>query len=132
MGQDADVGAWIAAQLGQHIAPPFAAIGIGRGHEIIGGWLLNGFNGFNGNLTIYGPGAISRRSIRACYSHLFIDHGLLRVTASTRRDNQIMRDLMPKFGFRFEAVQRRYYGPRRRDDAFTFALFRADALKWIE
>lgn len=113
------------------MVPPFSAIGIARDHLLVGGWLLNGFNGFNGDLTIYAPGAMSRRTIRACYAHLFNDHGLTRVSASTRRDNKTMRDLMPRLGFRFEALRRRYYGPFRRDDAFTFVLFRDAAMKWM-
>jgi RimJ/RimL family protein N-acetyltransferase len=132
VGCDAEVGRWIGSCLGQEIVPPFGAIGIlNDAGELVGGWVVGGYNGFNADLTIYAPGAMTRRTIRACYAHLFVDLGCIRVTASTRRDNKTMRDLITRLGFKFECVQRRYYGPLKRDDAFVYALFPDQARKWL-
>jgi hypothetical protein len=130
-GHDEAVGAWIGNKLGQTIVPPFAAVGVLKDGHLAGGWVLNGFNSFNGDLTIFAPGVLTRRTIGACYAHLFIDHGLIRVTGRTRRDNATMRALFPRLGFQMESVARRYYGPHRKDDAFVFVLFARDAQKWI-
>lgn len=131
VGHDAAVGAWLGERLGHAIVPPFAAVGVLSDGILAAGWCLNGFNGFNGDLTVYAPGMLTRSTIRACYAHLFLDHGLIRVTGRTRRDNTVMRDLFPRLGFQMEATARRYYGPHRKDDAFVFVLFARDAQKWL-
>lgn len=131
-GHDDAVATWIGDRLQQTIVPPYGAIGVlDDTGTLRGGWVVNGYNGFNADLTIYAPGVMTRRTIGACYAHLFVDLGVLRVTASTRRDNQTMRDLAPRLGFTFECVRRRYYGPHRRDDAFTYVLFHDNAKKWL-
>ncbi len=128
----AEVGAWMGERMGVRFVPPFEAIGITDDNgSLIGGWLLNGWNHANADLTIYGPGALTRRTIRACYAHLFLDLKATRVTARTRRDNQTMRDLLPRLGFQFESLARRYYGPNRRHDAFVYALFPDNAKNWL-
>lgn len=133
VGHDDAVASWMGEQLSETFVPPFGAIGVlDEQGTLRGGWLVNGYNGFNADLTIYGPRMLNRSAIRACYSHLFGDLKVLRTTAFTRRDNAIMRNLLPRLGFVFEGLRRRYYGPHRRDDAFTYALFRDTAMKWIE
>lgn len=129
---DAEVGQWLGERLGVAIVPPFGAIGVtDDAGALLGGWVISGYNKFNADLTIYGPKAITRRTIRACYAHLFLDLKVTRVTARTRRDNETMRDLLPRLGFQFECVARRYYGPNKRHDAFVFALFPDNAKKWL-
>lgn len=118
--------------LDQSWMPPFSAIGIlNNDGRLSGGWLINDYNGFNAELTVYAPGCFVRRTIRACLANAFIDHKLLRLSASTRRDNARMRKILPRIGFEFEGLRRRYYGSRKRDDAFTYVLFRDKASRWI-
>ena len=132
-GHDREVGDWMGREMGCEFVEPFGAIGVidERGC-LAGGWVVNGYNGSNGDLTIYGPGFLNRRTIRACFAHLFLDLALTRVTARVRRDNERHRQVLPRLGFRLECVARRYYGPLKRDDAFVFVLFPHDAGRWLD
>ena len=131
-GQDEFIAGWIGSHLDMEISPPFSAIGILDGNGTLrAGWLINNYNGHNADISVYAPGMLNRRAIGSCYANLFIDHRLTRATALTRRNNQVMRDLMPRLGFQFEGLKRRYFGPSRKDDAFSFVLFRDNAEKWI-
>lgn len=133
VGHDATVGKWMGDQMGCEFVQPFGAVGVlADDGTLCGGWVLNGYNGFNADLTICGPGFVNRRTIAACYAHLFIDLKLTRATAHVRRDNAKHRNTLPRLGFKFECVQRRYYGPRKRDDAFVFALFPDQAERWLK
>lgn len=129
---DAEVGAWIGEKLGQAIVKPFGAIGITDDDgSLIAGWCVTGLNDFNADLTVYAPGCLTRRTLRACFAHLFIDLGVIRVTAMTRRDNEAMRIVLPRIGFQFEGLRRRYYGPNKRHDAFCYGIFRDQAERWL-
>jgi RimJ/RimL family protein N-acetyltransferase len=129
---DAEVGKWLGDQMGVRFVEPFGAIGVlDDDGTLVGGWVLNSFNGYNGDLTIYGPGFMTRRTIRACFAHLFVDLKLTRVTARVRRDNIKHRETLPRIGFKLECVARRYYGPFKRDDAFVFVLFPDGAKRWL-
>lgn len=133
IGHDETVARWLGDRLGVTFVAPFAAIGVIDGEgRLCAGWLVNGYNGSNGDLTVYAPGLMTRRTIRACYTHLFIDLQLTRATSRVRRDNAVQRKNLPRIGFSLECVARRYYGPRKRDDAFVFVLFSGDAARWLK
>lgn len=125
------VGQWVFENLGQILVPPFVAIGIVNNDTIVGGWVINDFNSFNCEVTIYGPGCVKRNVIRALFSHVFIDLGCIRLSARTRRDNHVMRRILPRLGFKQEAVAQRYFGPNKRDDAFVYRMLRHEC-QWIE
>jgi hypothetical protein len=57
--------------------------------------------------------------------------GARRLAATTRRSNKSMQRLLPRLGFEFEGVARRFFGPRRGDDGLRFVLFPEQAGKWL-
>lgn len=132
-GEDAFVAEWAGGHLGKPFDPPFTAIGFSKdGATLSGAAVFNGWNGSNIDVTIYGPGCLSRESIRAVYEYVFGQIGAQRLTARTKRSNKRMQRLLPRLGFVHECVARRWYGPERANDAIVAALFREAALRWLQ
>ena len=131
-GRDVEVAQWVARRLDLVIVPPYAAIGATRdGRTLCAGAVFNQWNGANLEVTLYGPGCLSRGAIRAVCHYAFSQVGARRLSAVTRRSNKAMQRLLPRLGFRFEGVARRYFGPYRRDDALRFVLFPDAADRWM-
>ncbi len=131
-GRDDEVAAWTSQHLGMAIHPPYTAIGVEDEEGTPkGGVIFNDWNGSNLEITICGPGAMKRGIIRAVFHYAFIQAGANRLTAKTKRSNKLMCKMLPKFGFVFEAVLKRYYGVQRENDALVFRLDPATALKWM-
>lgn len=128
-GHDKTIAEWAAHNLGIEISPPFVAIGVADGQGLRGGIVYNHYNRFDIEMSIYGPGCMTRGVIRSALAYPFDQLGVLRVSAQTRRDNKAMREILPRLGFKFEGVRERHYGPNRRDDAFLFGLMR-EHNKW--
>lgn len=111
---------------------PYTAIGgTVDGQSLCIGVVFNSWNGSNIDISLYGPGALRRGAISGVYHYAFKQLNATRVTANTRRSNKVMQRLLPRFGFKFEGISERYFGPTRPDDAIRYVLFPENAEKWI-
>lgn len=133
LGQDAAVADWAGAALGVTFQPPFVAFGIvDTNGRLCGASIFNDFYpGGNIEWTHVGAGTLRKGLLREMAQYAFIKNRATRITAKTRRGNSIVRRLLPKAGFAYEGTQKRYFGPDKSDDALVFALFRADAERWL-
>lgn len=124
----ARVGEFVCRGLNCPIAPPFQAMGLESDvGNMEAGALFHQYTGANVELSLYAPGAFRLGFLRAMMDYAFRQLGCLRVTARTRRANKPMRRFLPKIGFRYEGVQRKFFGPAGADDAFLYGLMREDA-----
>lgn len=131
-GQDTIVADYVFNNLGLALVPPYTAIGGTKdGKTLCIGAVFNQFNGSNIEITLFGPGGLTRGNIRGVYHYIFEQLKVNRVSAKTRRSNKSMQRLLPRFGFKFEGISARYFGPQKADDAIRFVLFPDDARKWI-
>jgi RimJ/RimL family protein N-acetyltransferase len=123
-GCDAKVAEWAGKQLNTPFVPPFVAIGVVDDlNAIVGAVIFNDYTGCNIEFTAVGRHAWTREIMQAIYAYPFHQLGVLRVTARTQRSNARVRRILPKLGFVFEGVQKKFYGKTRADDALVFALF---------
>ncbi len=126
------VAAWTGEKLGYHIAPPLLGIGVMNEHgEPIGGIVFNDWNGYNLEISIYGPGAMSRRTIAAAFRYAFTIAKATRLTARTKRSNATLKAMLPRLGFELEGVLHHYYGAGPNNDAFIYRLDPSAAAKWM-
>lgn len=133
VGNDQLVADYISKGTGDKFAPPFVAIGFTWNNRVLcGGALFNNWTGSNIEVSIYGPGAMTRYALGVGCRYAFGQIGANRITARTRRTNKTMQKLLPRLGFIFEGTQKRYYGPAREDDALVYALFPEGAEKWMQ
>jgi hypothetical protein len=126
------VAGWVSEKIGAVIAPPYVAIGASKdgGKTLCGGAVFNDWNNYNIEITLASDDCLTQGTIRGIYHYLFEQSKAGRVTAHTRRSNKAMRDMLPRFGFEFESIAKRYYGPNKADDAFVFVLFPENARKF--
>lgn len=129
-GQDNAVALWVARQLQLSIHPPYVAIGVvaDDGREL-GGMVFNDWNGANMEVTVYGPRALNRMTLRAAFNYVFNEAKAIRLTARTKRNNKRMRKLLLRIGFEYEGTMKDYFG--RSDDAMLFRLTPQAAAKWM-
>ena len=121
---DARVAGWVSERIGHPISPPYVAIGMtDDGRLYCGGAVFNCWNGANIELTIAMERPVTRGILRALYHYVFIQSKATRLSAHTKRSNKKVARLLPKLGFQFEGVAKRYYGPNKPDDALCYALF---------
>src|SRR5262245_60618272 len=127
VGRDPDAARWIGRQLGiefEDTADIIALLGPNAGRRgfflLIGGFVFTGRNACNVDMTVYGPGCMTRRTMRAASEYVFGTLGCARVTARCRRSNRVARRALEKAGFVYEGTQRHYFGPRDHDNAVVY------------
>jgi hypothetical protein len=124
------VGGYIAGRLGVHLTPPFQAMGfLGGDGRPLAAALFNGFNGSSIEVSIVAePGGLTRSVIRYVAQYAFVHCGCRRLQAHVSKRNKRMLRLMPRLGFKFEAVAAGYYPD---SDAVVFRGL-ANEQRWID
>lgn len=132
-GHDEAVAQWAGAQLGVEFQQPYRAMGVlDDAGALKGATVFNDhYPGGNIEMTLVGPGVLSWRVQKAIVGFAFQACGASRLTAKTPFRNKKVRRMLPKAGFQFECVQKRYFGPERGDDALVYVLFRENAGRWL-
>lgn len=133
VGHDGLVASWVSQKTGDVYVPPYTCIGFTRdGQTLCSGVVFTCWNGSNVEISFASEYGFSREAIRYVYRYVFEGCKANRLTAHTRRSNREMRELLPRLGFTGpEGVLRKFYGPRRGDDAFVFAAFPETVRKWL-
>lgn len=133
-GHDRAIADWAAAQMpGLNFYSAYSAFGISDGDTIIGAAIFSDYYpGGNVELTYLGPGTLSRNILREMGLYVFGDLQAARITAKTPRRNAVVKKLLPRAGFDFECIQKRYYGPLRDDDALVYSFPVTKAERWLK
>lgn len=131
-GEEKTVADWASAMFGHPLRNWYFAQGIvDKAGVLRGAATWHDMNGSNIELCFYGPGAMSADIARALMRFAFDEIKVNRISAKTQRGNKIIARALPSFGFRFEGIARRYYGPTKKLDAVMFGLLADDARKFI-
>jgi RimJ/RimL family protein N-acetyltransferase len=109
--------------------PVVMAVGLLKDQELIGSFLFQEYNGSNAELSYYGKGSLTPRVVREIARAALIALRVNRLTVRTKRCNKHITKPIRKLGFRYEGVQRMFYGPFRRDDAVLFGLLKPDLVR---
>lgn len=94
--------------LGFGLCPPYSAVGIERGGEIVGGVLFNHFEGPDVHVTIAGKGW-TRALLRAVGTYVYDQLGCERMTAVTPSD--VVAGYASRLGGQIEGRLRSHFGP---------------------
>lgn len=131
-GHDKTVADWASQKTGRPLRCWHHAIGVLDSEGVlVGAASFHDMNGSNVEIAFYGPRSASPSVMRGLARFAFDTLGVHRVTAKTPRQNKIVTRHLPRWGFRFEGVMRRYYGAGKRLDAILFGLVREDAAKLL-
>ena len=135
-GHDRAICDWAQAKfVGLNFASTHSAIGFAdRGDgTLLGAALFSDYYpGGNVELTYYGPGTLTRDVLNAISFYAFVTLNASRVTCKTKRENKDVARLLSKAGFKFECVQKRYFGPTESDDAVVYSFPVEMAAKWLK
>jgi len=123
-GHDVAVAQWTWNEFRLTPMPINAAIGIVREKHLIGAAIFQNFSGFNVELSYYGPQTFSAGIAKTLARYVVERFNVDRLTMRTNRKNASILKMFQRFGFKFEGLQHRYYGPF--GDAAVFVLFRED------
>lgn len=111
------------------------AVGIVEGGKLVGAVLFSGFNSMNADLSYYGRSTITLGIVKALARIALYELQLSRCTVIVpKRPAYLLKKLgAGLFGFRYEGVQRRYYGPSDsgRHTGCRFVVFREDMERLI-
>ncbi len=130
------VATYVGAGLGLVFQQPFTAIGwvveLPNGQwRLVGGAVFNDYNGHNVEVSVYGPRALTRQSLRETLRYVFGQLKCLRLTAKTKRGNTTMRRLLPRLGFKWEGEMKQYFGPQKAENALVYRMTSEAAKKWM-
>ncbi len=128
---DAQVAAW-AFQF--HNKVPIhvdRAFGVVEDGKLIGAALFSSYNTVNAELSYYGKHTLTVGIIRALARIALYELRLSRCTVIVPKRPSFLLKKLSKFGFKYEGVQRRYYGDANsdRNTGCRFVVFKEDIQK---
>lgn len=123
-GHEQSVAEWVGRKNGKAFEPPYSAFGVlDNEGTLVGGFVFTGFNGDAIEMSLAGPGCITRGAWRAVLDYVFRQRGCTRLQVHTSRRNKRMKKIVARGAFHFEGIARRFYG---KDDAVVYSLIADD------
>lgn len=109
------------------------AIGVVENNKIVGAALFTSFNTVNAEFSYYGKGTLTLGIVRSLTKIALYELRLARCTVIVPKRPSFLLKKLNKFGFRYEGVQRRYYGATDspRHTGCRFVVFREDMEKLV-
>jgi hypothetical protein len=131
LGSDDFVTAWAFQTHNKMLIHVDRAFGIVENNQIIGAALFSCYNYYNAELSFYGKNSITRGIVKDLAKIALYELRLARCTVIVPKRPTFLIKKMEKYHFRFEGIQRRYYGPTdsARDTGCRFVVFREDMLR---
>lgn len=128
---DAQVIAWAFQTYNKMPMHIDRAIGVVEDGLLVGAALFSSYNSVNAELSYYGKNTVTVGIIRALSKIALYELRLARCTVIVPKRPSFLLKKLTKFGFRYEGVQRRHYGPTdsSRHTGCRFVVFREDMLK---
>jgi|ERR1700722_5913247 len=129
LNADEAVAAWAFAaykRVPMHVDRAFGVIDEEK--KLVGAILFTSYNSINAELSYYGKNTVSLGIIRAIAKIALYELRLARCTVIVAKRPSFLLKKLPKFGFRYEGIQRRHYGhtDSPRHTGCRFVVFRED------
>lgn len=105
---DDRVAKFVSARTGKAFCPPFVCMGMERNGEVVGGVLMNHFEGNDIHVSVAGSGW-TRGFLKAVGDYVFDQLGCERMTAITA--DEVTATFVERLGGQHEGVLRNHFGP---------------------
>lgn len=130
---DSFVAAWAFETANRVAVKVDRAVGIVENNQIVGAALFTSYNSFNAELSYYGKGTFTVGIVRSLARIALYELRLARCTVIVPKRPAYLLKKLPKFGFRYEGVQHRFYGPtdHPRFTGCRFVAYREDMEKLL-
>jgi hypothetical protein len=128
IGADQHVANWAFTEYQRVPHSVDRAFGVIDNGIIVGAAIFRGYNQVDAELSYFGKWSLTRGIIRCLAEIALYELRLARCTVIVPKRPGFLLKKLPKLGFRFEGVQRRFYGPTdaARDTGCRFVLFKED------
>jgi hypothetical protein len=110
IGAEKEVTAWAFKAHNKMPIHVDRAFGVLEGGKLVGAALFSNFNHWNAEFSFYGRSSLSRGIIRELAKIALYELHLSRCTVIVPKRPTFLLKRMAKYHFRFEGIQRRYYG----------------------
>ena len=118
---DDRVAPFVARKTGTRLIPPYTAMGIEHGGEVIGGVVFNHFTGHDLHVTVAGCGW-TRGFLAEVGQYVFGQLACLRMTVITEQPKVVR--LAERLGGQIEGLMRNHFGAGR--PAFVVGILKED------
>ena len=131
IGMDEQVAAWAFKAYNRAPMHVDKAIGVVENNQLIGAALFTSYNTVNVECSYYGKRTLTAGIIRCLAKIALFELRIVRCTIIVPKRPSFLLRKLPKFGFRFEGVQRRNYGAEdiAKNTGCRFVIFREDIEK---
>src|ERR1700744_6276783 len=131
IGMDEQVAAWAFKAYNRAPMHVDKAIGVVENNQLIGAALFTSYNTVNVEFSYYGKRTLTAGIIRCLAKIALFELRIVRCTIIVPKRPSFLLRKLPKFGFRFEGVQRRNYGAEdtAKNTGCRFVIFREDIEK---
>lgn len=128
---DAQVSAWAFHTYNRIPMHIDRALGVVEDGQLVGAALFSSYNSVNAELSYYGKNTVTVGIVRALARIALYELHLARCTVIVPKRPSFLLKKLAKFGFRYEGVQRRHFGPTNspRHTGCRFVVFREDMEK---
>lgn len=128
-GHDAEICEWLTRVFGIYVLQhPRVVLGmVDAAGTLHGAFVVVWKTDTTAELNVYGT--VSHETVRAMFKTVFEQLNVYRLEVRTPRDNKPVQRAAPKYGFKFDGIERDYYGQGR--DAVTYALT-PDNCRWLK
>ena len=127
INDDQRVAAWVYATYQTFPLPVNRALGIVETDgALVGGILLQNYNGSNIELSYYGPWTLTVGIVRTIARIVALEFNAGRATIITSKKNRRLMRSLQRAGWRLEGTQRCFYGIKdcNRNTGVRFVMFR--------
>jgi hypothetical protein len=131
IGSDENVALWAFHEYNRAPILVDRAFGIIENNQLVGAALFSNYNTVNAELSYYGKNTVTRGIIRDLARIALYELRLARCTVIVPKRPTFLLKKMEKYHFRFEGIQKRFYGPTdsARHTGCRFVIFREDMLR---
>jgi hypothetical protein len=131
INSDAQVAAWAFSAHNRIPMHVDKALGIVEDGTLTGAVLFTNYNGIGAELSYYGRNTATLGIFRTIARIALFELHLVRCTVIVPKRPSYLIKKLGKFGFRYEGIQRRHYGPTdsSRHTGYRFVLFKEDMEK---
>lgn len=127
-GRDQLVAQWIEDTYGESMGgKPGFAWGVVNGNDICGAFVVTLEHNRTAELHVFGR--VSNDTVRDMFKAVFADLNVYRLQVRTAKKNKTVRKAAPKYGFKYEATLKHFYGPG--EDAYSYFMTPQDC-RWIK
>lgn len=132
-GQDQAVANWVQQRLAgiYNGFGQYTAIGLEEGGSLIAGVVYHDYRRFSIQISMASdtPRWCSRKTLRILLGYPFLQLNVARITACTAKNNNRLRSLVTRLGFKLEGTIRRGFDGNH--DLLVYGLLKEEAAKWI-